>query len=751
NMYFISTSTFEHLRRSERRGVDKNTLKSNKIQSVLETKDGTLWIGTANDGLMSLDRKKQLYTDHPKASTANNGGILSICEAKNGLLWVGTWGGGLNQYNRTTGEVKKYTDKQLRNGTVLCIAEELSTGAVWFGTFGAGLYRLDPATDSLRQYTVENDSLSSNYIYTVYFDRNGNLWIGTRAGGAMFRDKASGEYISFTNDQDDKQSLSNNIVYCITEDQHGNIWISTANGLNRFDSKTRKFEIWYESNGLPSDNIYAVVPDTDGYLWLSHNKGLTRFKAKTGNETEIRNFGQAAGVQPAEFNQGAYGKNSKGELFFGGQEGLNIIDTRKLESVSAAPPVYLTSYKRFGKEVGLDSNIVLKKNINVTWRDNNFMFELAALDFVDPARNVYQYKLEGIDDDWSPVTTNRFVSYTNLPGGNFRLLVRAADSNGNWSPETDLIHIFVEPPFWKTNWFYILCSFIAISGVIIFIRHRTAAIKKENRILEAKVAERTQELAEKNADITASIEYAKRIQSAILPDHDVLYQHFRESFVLYKPKDIVSGDFYWFAEKNDKAIVVVADCTGHGVPGALMSMIGHNLLNQIVLEKGITEPDEILNRLNNGVRSALKQDHSDQDTTDGMDIAVCVHDRNKNEMLFAGALRPLILIRKGLMSKVDSDRFPIGGSQDSQHKKFTLHRFMVDPGDSIYLFSDGFADQFGGEKGKKFMLKRLLDQLISIQPLPMKEQLAVLDRTFESWREGFEQVDDVLLVGIKIR
>ncbi|HTF04678.1 MAG TPA: SpoIIE family protein phosphatase, partial [Bacteroidia bacterium] len=257
--------------------------------------------------------------------------------------------------------------------------------------------------------------------------------------------------------------------------------------------------------------------------------------------------------------------------------------------------------------------------------------------------------------------------------------------------------------------------------------------------------------AQKNADITASIQYAKRIQYAILPELDFIYRHFPESFIFYRPKDIVSGDFYWFAEKDGRKIMVCADCTGHGVPGALMSVIGHNLLNQIVLEKGITSPDEILNRLNAGVMVALKQGHHDEDhTRDGMDISIGVFTEGSREMLFAGALRPLILIRKGVLSKIDSDRFPIGGNLYQKETIFTLHKVMLEPGDMLYMFSDGFADQFGGAKGKKFMVKRLLELLIDMEPQPLAEQAARLEEAFDGWKDNFQQVDDVLVVGIRV-
>lgn len=750
-VYFRSTSTITHIRRSERPGVGNNTLMSSAILSVMEDHNGLMWIGTDGGGVTTYNPKSGIYVQHPELSTAVNNSVLCIIETKDHAIWVGTYGEGIVRRD-ANGTVKTWTPADvLENGTILCIAEDPKDGTVWFGTFGAGVYHLDPKTDSLTQYNSDNSDMPSDIVFNLYFDKEGTLWMGTRGGGAVKRDR-SGAMQTYRHDDKEPNSLSNDLVYCINEDLQGNIWISTANGLNLLNKSNNTFTAYYERNGLPSDNIYACVPDDQGYLWLSHNKGLTRFKpTATGGEKQFINYGPAAGVQPSEFNQGAYGRNKKGLLFFGGQKGLNIIDVTRLKSSGNPSPVYVTSYKRFGTEIELDSAITSKRSISVTWRENYFMFEATILDFVDPEKNVYQYKLEGFDDDWSPVTGNRFISYTNLPGGNYTLRIRGADSNGNWNEEGVSIRITVEPPWWKTNWFYTLCVLTIIGGVIGFTRYRTKAIKKENRILEAKVAERTQELAQKNADITASIQYAKRIQGAVLPELDFIYRHLPQSFVFYRPKDIVSGDFYWFAEKDGKKIMVCADCTGHGVPGALMSVIGHNLLNQIVLEKAITSPEEILNRLNKGVMAALKQgQHGEEDTRDGMDIAICVFTEGSSELRFAGALRPLVLIRNGELKKIDSDRFPIGGNLTGKENEYTLHKVELQPGDMLYMFSDGFADQFGGTKGKKFMVKHLLELLKEIEGLNLTDQAARLETAFDSWKENYAQVDDVLVVGIRV-
>lgn len=283
-----------------------------------------------------------------------------------------------------------------------------------------------------------------------------------------------------------------------------------------------------------------------------------------------------------------------------------------------------------------------------------------------------------------------------------------------------------------------------------FTQYRTKAIKKENKVLENKVAERTKELAEKNHDITSSIQYAKRIQEAILPSKDVIFTKLKKVFILYKPKDIVSGDFYWFAEKNGFNIFAVVDCTGHGVPGAFMSMIGHNLLHQIVLEKGIIEPGEILNNLHKGVQESLRQGQNEINTNDGMDVSLIAINYETKVIKWAGANRPLVLINKaGEYLKYDGNKFPVGGAQLDSNRQFTTHQITAN-NCMAYMFSDGYADQFGGDKGKKYMVKRFNELLTSIHLSKPDEQRLELEKSFELWKVNHEQVDDVLVVGIEI-
>ena len=206
-----------------------------------------------------------------------------------------------------------------------------------------------------------------------------------------------------------------------------------------------------------------------------------------------------------------------------------------------------------------------------------------------------------------------------------------------------------------------------------------------------------------------------RIQEAILPSLDLIFSKLKNIFILYRPKDIVSGDFYWFGEKDNYKIIAAVDCTGHGVPGAFMSMIGHNLLNQIVSEKGNYDPGAILKELHKGVQAALKQGQNQVNTNDGMDISILAINTETREGLWAGAFRSLVIVNEqGVLEKVDGNKYSIGGAQLDSDRNYATHKRIFQKNDMLYMFSDGYADQFGGEKGKKFMVKRFHDHLLSI-------------------------------------
>lgn len=290
-------------------------------------------------------------------------------------------------------------------------------------------------------------------------------------------------------------------------------------------------------------------------------------------------------------------------------------------------------------------------------------------------------------------------------------------------------------------------------------------LRINEKMLEDKVAQRTAEVVRQKAEIemqaqkievlykqvTDSIRYAKRIQEAILPPDAYVKKLLPDSFVLYKPKDIVSGDFYWFTQVNGKVMFAAVDCTGHGVPGAFMSIVGHNLLKQIMNRTDITQPAKILDELNRGVRETLHQRSFDESASkDGMDITLCSFDKTNNELEFAAAFNPLYLVRDGEMFEIKGNKFSVGIYLEKETRNFTNHKLKVQKGDVIYIFSDGYADQFGGPEGKKFMQRQFRNLLLDIHRKPMPEQKRILDSTIEHWRGNEDQVDDILVIGMRV-
>ncbi len=275
-------------------------------------------------------------------------------------------------------------------------------------------------------------------------------------------------------------------------------------------------------------------------------------------------------------------------------------------------------------------------------------------------------------------------------------------------------------------------------------------LEEKVRERTAKVVKQKEEIEEHQRSITDSIKYAKRIQTAILPPDEFVNETLGENFILYLPKDIVSGDFYWLDKKDDLVLVAAVDCTGHGVPGAFMSIVGHSQLNFAINVKNARKASEILNELNLGVTQTLSDKAGHESVKDGMDLSLCTINFNKMSMEYAGAFNPLYLIRNNEVLITKADKFPIGANPDGKLPNFTNHEIDLVKGDAIYLFSDGFHDQFGGPKNKKFLSKRFRELLLQIHKLPMKEQKESLIKVYEEWKGDLEQVDDILVIGIRI-
>lgn len=324
--------------------------------------------------------------------------------------------------------------------------------------------------------------------------------------------------------------------------------------------------------------------------------------------------------------------------------------------------------------------------------------------------------------------------------------------------ENEILNLQLKSESFIKTIFIIAAAFLFVLVFFIFrgLKQKqkvNKALEEKNTIIEKQkqtVENQKHIVEEQNKDITDSIRYAERIQNAIFPPEKLWNAVLPQSFVLFKPKDILSGDFYWIEQKGDLIFVAAADCTGHGVPGALISIVNYNLLNKAVLEKDLDQPHDILNYVNQQLILSLHQTYEESSVKDGMDISLCVINKRTLELQFAGANNPIYIIKDKNLLQFNGNKFPVGAFIEEKVQLFTSQSIQLQKNDLIYLFSDGYADQFGGPKGKKYKYQQLKDTFLEIQDLAMNEQQIHLAQNLKSWKGSLEQVDDVLVIGIRI-
>ncbi len=415
---------------------------------------------------------------------------------------------------------------------------------------------------------------------------------------------------------------------------------------------------------------------------------------------------------------------------------------------------YKPDFQLFLKNVHDNKGTYPMDELVFDYLDRSLVFNFSAPFYLKDHSTSYQYFVEGMSAGWSGWDNSPAVRFPVLPVGTFILHVRARNILGQFSTLKSY-PIVIKPPWWLSWMFISVVGIIIVLTVIQIIRLRVRKLQRDKQMLEQKVLERTaeiqrqkDEIAEQKKEIMDSIYYARRIQKAVLPDDHLVNKNMPEHFVLYLPRDIVSGDFYWIAEKDHNTIFAAADCTGHGVPGAFMSMLGMSYLKEIVNKSKRLSSARILDKLRDHVKATLSQS-TKGGQQDGMDIALCILNKDRKSLQYSGAFHPLYLIRDGNLTEYKPDLMPIG-IYIRKEKPFKSHNIRTAKGDCYYIFSDGYADQFGGENRKKFLARSFKKLLLSIHNKPMAEQREILLETLKQWMDGYEQVDDILVIGFRI-
>lgn len=710
---------------------EEDGLIGSQVSSVLQLENGSIWYGTDNGiSVLESDSGEMKLRDFPRLVGTH---ISFLKEDSEGTVWIGSQNQGIFSYTREG----KFSFEPRLNSYIFNL---LITGMdidgennLWVGTM-SGLVKYGTISSKLEMVT-QTDGLFSSDISAVYADSHKRIWVGSsNQGVSVIRGDTIIRVITDYNFE----------ALCFKEDVDGNIWTGTEGrgALLIAPDKLEFIKTLSMEDGLLSNMINQLNCDRFNNIYIGTNKGLNVYSRDT--ET-LLSYTASSGFVGIETKQNASMLDADGNLWFGTVKGATRIKPFLNEFQNAPPVVYIT---------GLNVNheqFPLEEGMRFSHKQNSFVFEYRTIT-LNPDAVLFQIMLEGVDDGWRRPNVQTSEIYPALRHGKYTFYVKARSSEGVWSEDPVSYQFEIKPPFYLT-WYFIVSSIVGLGLIIfIFFRIRVEALKKENIILERKVAVRTalveaqkEELTQKNKDITDSIIYAKRIQFGMLPEK----LPFKDSFVLFKPKDIVSGDFYWFLDTGDKQFLAAVDCTGHGVPGAFMSIIGHNSLNKIVNEYGILNPGKILNQLNKEVTSTFQKRSGISDVTDGMDLSLICYTPDKNLLEYAGAYNPLYLIRDGELIEVKGDRVAIGRSADHEDFKYKTHRLSLVPNDTVYLFSDGYADQFGGEKRKKFKYGNFKSLLLKMQEKSMTDQRTALDQTIEEWRGEQEQIDDILVVGRK--
>ncbi|SKC85479.1 hybrid sensor histidine kinase/response regulator transcription factor [Ohtaekwangia koreensis] len=514
-------------------------LNNGSVYSLYRDRQGNMWAGTFSGGVNFLDSappKFRHFTNDGTRDGLNNENVLSIYEDASGNIYLGTDGGGLNMYNKRQ---KRFAhllhdprDKNsIRSNYPLCmyedhnknlwigcfygkaaifdrhsnrfhtilsdtdikhvssICEDTVSGKIWMGTWGDGLVVYDKDTGKFSKYIPDltnPHTISSSIIFCIYQDRAGQLWIGTEGGGLNLYNREKNNFIRFQSNTENRHSISSNIVNTIYEDRHGNLWIGTNGGLNLYTPSTKSFIHYTISDGLPNNVIQAITEDGKGNLWLSTNKGISKFNPQ---KKTFRNYEITDGSQSNSFNRQSSFKNDNGDIYFGGVNGLTYFHPDSIQDNDFTPPVYFTELQVFNKPVNfrdegspLSQPISEAKEVILSYKQSVFSLEFVALNYSLPEKNQYAYKLEGFDDDWNYVGTQRKATYTNLDPGSYILRVKASNNDGVWNDQGNTLRIIITPPFWKTWWAKVTYIIILLAFLFFLRQVLVQRMKVRNRL-----------------------------------------------------------------------------------------------------------------------------------------------------------------------------------------------------------------------------------------------------------------------------
>lgn len=572
------------------------------------------------------------------------------------------------------------------------------------------------------------DPLFMNTVYSIAPVNGNTFWMG--GDNTAYRADAGEDfrYSSYKVNNEFPQRYQVGFI-------NDTVFLFSESGVFFFNGSEDRFDPYREQSKLMQEEASLIVPLSNFPVFMWEDKWMSKGTLTDIEDKELsllKVFDDLVSIITEKENLWIISGNSR----------LFCIDRRRSSDIRPSIDVLI---KNVSNERGIRFNLT---DIRFQRGDDVIIFDIIAPGYLKQNTTQYQYFIGKQMSEWSAWSARTHYEKSISKPGDYTLQVRAKDLWGNIG-EPQSIDFTIKAPFTETLFFYILMAVAALIVVALIIRFRERQLHEKNRILEEKVRERTAEIAAQKEEITSSIEYASRIQMAMLPMEDHFRNNFSDYFIFFKPRDIVSGDFYWIGEDDKAVYFTVGDCTGHGVPGAFMSTLGISTLNEIISNNKSLQSNKVLNLLRNKTMKSLHQTGKEGEAADGMDIAFCMLSKDRKKLQFAGAYNPLLIFQNGELNEYRANRMPIG-IYYGEEVPFTNYAISVEKGDTLYLFSDGFTDQFGGEDGSKFKKSNFKKLLSEIYYRPMAEQRNILEAELTKWQGSLAQVDDITIIGVRI-
>jgi ligand-binding sensor domain-containing protein len=766
-------------------------LAGDETTCIFEDSEGNIWIGT-NNGVSMYG--KVIFETYTTASGLPNNHVLTLAVDSSGSMWCAPLNNGLVKISHRKMTLLESPEKKTRPGTNNVISMSASGDKLLLGCVSEGMGMIIGD-----RWKIEPSAALTNIDINDILVVNGECWLATSGGLG----RNNGKTVVF---YDTENGLADNNVFFLAADAKKRIWCTTVAGVSVFDGQ--QFATYTEADGLPGNSCTDIAIDGNGAIWVGTENGLCRITENNGQMT-FSNYSTADGLASNAIS--VVHVDRKGRLWVGNNGGLNVIDltTGKIlhyaeEDGFTAMDCYLGAAETdlsgnvwFGTVAGLVkylpsrdiarktpprtriTNIVLTDGddirqyadtsqtselpaeLSLPYNRNTVRLDWIGIHFTVPSKNRYRFILEGYEKNWreGKETSHEYQ----LSPGRYTFKVMSCNSDGVWNTEPVSYSFIVRSPWWAT-WFaytgYAVALFLLF---LLYAKWRERTLREKNRLLEQKVQERTVEIerqkenireqrdriAEQRKEIMDSIRYAKQIQTALMPDTTKMQQILPEHFLFFRPRNVVSGDYYWVERRGSKTVAIAADCTGHGVPGAFMSMLGISILNEIFIRQEPNNAAAILDELRRNLKAMLSQKGIDGEQRDGMDAALCIIDEDAMEVQYAGAYNSMLLVRNKELMEYKADKMPVG-IHAAEEKSFTNHCISLEPKDMIYIFSDGYVDQFGGMDNTKFKIKPFKQLLVNISDLPVDRQQEIIAKEHDAWKGAREQIDDILVMGIRI-